>query len=212
MPEQKTHRVVKNPQMSARHLADYMAASDRAARTIIRNCKYQPIARVVQHDEAKAAVSKFIRDGESGDKAYLSEKVDALRQRLADSDFDRDLYDHNADYIERFSKVSEQLVLPDAEILAPGKCAAIDMKGVRVTADIQFRLRRLTKTNKIRVGAGMLRYAKGKPLPVAVAAWQSAFLFGYLHELLPEDGAEPERKLCLTVDAYEGVGYPAPCN
>ncbi len=212
MPEQKTHREVKNPQMSARHLADYMAASDRAARTIIRNCKYQPIARVVQHDEAKSTVAKFIRDGEGGNKAHLLEKAQALRQRLADNDFDRDLFDHNADYIERFESMSDQLILPDAEMLSPGKIAPIDMKGVKVTADIQFRLRRLTKTNKVRVGGGMLRYAKGKALSADIAGWQSAFLFGYLSTVPPEDGAESEQKLCLTVDAYSGIAFAAPTD
>ena len=43
----KTHNVLKSPKISLRYLADYMAASEKARRTIIRGCKYQPIARVV---------------------------------------------------------------------------------------------------------------------------------------------------------------------
>src|SRR4051794_5504240 len=105
---QKTHREVKKPQISGRALADYMDASEQARRTIVRSCKYQPIARVVQHDEAKVAVSKFIRDGKD-DVVTLKGKAQELRDRLADSDFDRDLFDHNADYIERFATVSIKL-------------------------------------------------------------------------------------------------------
>jgi hypothetical protein len=197
--------------MSARHLADFMAGSHRAQRSIVRSCKYQPIARVVQHDEAKAVVAKVIRDGEGGAGA-LSAKAQELRARLADSDFDRDLFDHNADYLDRFAAVLNHLKLPDADRLLPGNLQATKLKGVRVTLDLQFRLRRLTKTNKIRVGGGMLRYAKGKPLAVAVGEWQSAFLFGYLNSAPPEDGADAEPKLCLTVDAYAGVAYAAPTD
>src|SRR6266700_3165515 len=102
MKPEKTHRLVKDPQISARYLADYMAASEQAKRTIVRKCKYQAIARVVQHDEAKAAVSQFMRGGE-GDIGALTDKAQSLRDRLADDDFDRDLYDHNADYIDRFA-------------------------------------------------------------------------------------------------------------
>jgi hypothetical protein len=38
-----------------------MAASETAKRSIIRGCKYQAIARVIQHDEARLSVGKFIR-------------------------------------------------------------------------------------------------------------------------------------------------------
>jgi hypothetical protein len=166
---------------------------------------------VVQHDEAKSTVAKFIRD-ESPDASILTEKAQALRDRMADSDFDRDLLDHNADYIDRFAAVVGNLNLPKAEILAPGKAGAIDLNGIKVTTELHFRLRRLTKTNKIKVGAGALRYAKGKALSEEVGQWQSAFMFGYLIQTGVEEGAEPEHKLCLTVDAYAGVCHPAPTD
>src|SRR6202047_3935185 len=97
-----------------------MAASDVRRRSIVRGCKYQPIARLVQHDEAKSTISKFLRDGD-GDTATLTEKAQTLRNRMADSDFDRDLLDHNADYIDRFAKVFPDLTLPNVEFHPPGK-------------------------------------------------------------------------------------------
>jgi hypothetical protein len=163
MSDQKTHREVKHPQISIRYLADYMSASEQARRTIIRGCKYQPIARVVQHDEAKLAVSKFIRSGLT-DIATLQSEAQRLRDRMADSEFDRDVLDHNIDYIERFAQVSSKLELPNAEILPAGKSGSVSLHGTKVTSEVHFRLRRTTKTNKIRVGAATLRYAKGRPL------------------------------------------------
>jgi hypothetical protein len=56
----------------------------------------------------------------------------------------------------------------------------------------------------------MLRYAKGKPLSPTVAAWQSAFLLGYLRDTGIEENAEPTHALCLTLDAYSGIAHPAP--
>jgi hypothetical protein len=209
MPDE-THREIKKPQISARYLADYMAATQTAGRTIIRGCKYQPIARVVQHDEAKAAVGKAIRDGDGPE--VLAAKSQALRDRLADSDFDRDVYDHNADYIDRFASVQKTLALPDADILAPGPHPPIILSGVRVTVDLAFRLRRLTKSNKIRVGVAALRYAKGKALSPSVCQWQSALLFGSLTQVGVVDGADAERQLCLTIDAYTGKAYTAPTD
>jgi len=208
---QKTHREIKTPQISGRYLADFMAASERGKRTITQRCKYQAIARVIQHDEAKITIAKFIRDG-NPDLAPLIDGAQRLRDRIADSDFDRDLFDHNAEYITRFTKVVDAVQLPDAEIIVPGRCPAIELSGVKVTADIQFRFRRLTRTNKVRMGAAMLRYAKGKALPEPVADWQSAFIFGYLARTNVEEGATPEYKLCITLDAYTGTCHPAPTN
>lgn len=127
-----------------------------------------------------------------------------------DSDFDRDLYDHNADYIARFAEIWPKVNLPKAQILVPGAAPSIFLNGVTVTVDLQFRLRRLTRTNKVQVGAAMLRYAKGKPLSQAVGAWQSAFLLGYLRDTGIEENAEPTHTLCLTLDAYSGTVHPAP--
>ncbi len=61
MSDKQTHRLVKNPQISARHLADYMAATDFSKRSILVGRQYQTLARVVQHTEAKQIVSKLLR-------------------------------------------------------------------------------------------------------------------------------------------------------
>jgi hypothetical protein len=207
----RTHRMVKDPQISARYLADFMAASERARRTIVQKCKYQAISRVVQHDEAKVTVSRFIRERNTNIRD-LREEATRLRSRLADNDFDRDLYDHNADYIDRFADIFSALVLPDAERLAPGRTPPLELRGTKITVEIHLRFRRLTKTNKVRVGAAMLRYSKGKPLSDDTAKWQSSFLFGYLGMTNTEEAAEPEHKLCVTIDAYTGVAHAAPTD
>ncbi len=211
MTKTKTHREIKNPQMSARYLADYMAASETTKRTIVRNCKYQPIARVIQHDEAKSIIAKYLTDA-MGNTAFLASRVQELRGRLADDDFYRSLFDHNAAYVEHFLSKVADLDIPSADILLPGKPPAIVLEGLKVTVDIRARFRRLTKTNKVKVGALAMRYSKGKPLPLTVAEWQSAFIYGYLTATGIEDGAEVEQALCLTLDSHEGKFHPAPSD
>ncbi len=209
MTELRTHRLRKSPQISARDLADCMAASEVAGRTIVRDSKYQAIGRVIQHSEARSTASRFIRSSDQ-DTSVLYNEAQRLRERLADSQFDRDLYDHNADYLDRFAEVWPSVLLPVAERAAPGPVPWISLSGVRVTIDLHVRLRRLTKTNKIRVGGVMLRYAKGKALSSKAAQWQSAFLYGYLLRTGTDPDKEPEHKLCITLDAYAGICHQAP--
>jgi hypothetical protein len=189
-----------------------MEAAEIAKRTIVSKCKYRPIARLPQHNEAKSIAGKFIRDRQT-DVATLLEQARALRDRLADDTFERDLYDHNADYLERFARIAPRLDLPDADRIAPGRSPSLILNGVKVNVALQFRLRRTTRTNKVRIGAGMLRYAKGSTLNSNVGAWQSALLFGALKETEVDlDGSEPELQLCLTIDAYSGSVHPAPSD
>lgn len=195
--------------MGLRYLADFMGASKRGERAILQASKYRPIARVIQHADARAIVGKFIRDSET-DLGWLHEEAERLRNRLADDDFERELYDNNADYVTRFAEVHQLLNMPKAEISVPGPRQAMNIHGVTVTVDLSLRLRRRTKTNKVRQGAAMLRYAKGKRLSPTVGAWQSAFLLGFIRDTSAEQEIEPERQLCLTIDAFAGVCHAAP--
>jgi hypothetical protein len=205
----KTHTEVKQPQISVPRLADYMAASEQAKRTIAQSCKYRAIARVVQHDEAKAAISSHMLDGSKG-IGGLKERAEFIRNKLADDDFEADVNDHNADYIDQFCKVVAAIKLPMAELLPVTPFKPLMLNGVRVTFIPQLLLRRKTKTNKIKSGALMLRYAKGKALPERVAGFQSSAIFGYMKTIEQAQMAEAERELCITLDAYTGTCHDAP--
>jgi hypothetical protein len=206
MSQPSTHREVKRPAISARHLADYMAASPTAQRTIARDCKYQKIARVTQHTEAMAAVAKHLRDWASNPGALLA-KAQELRNRQTQEDFERSTWDVNAAFLERFADVFPDIEFPNADRAASGPKLIANLSGVKVTATLGLRLHRVDRRSNLKIGGVMIRYAKGKALADEVGAWQSALLFG----LLSEAGAgAPDRKLCLTVDAHSGKCHPAP--
>lgn len=209
--EQKTHRVVVDPRMAVRYLADYMAAGGQKRRTILRDCKYPRIARVVQHDEAKETIGEFIRGGCS-DPLLLLQKAEALKNAPAADDFERQVLDINADYMLRFFQVYQLVALPTAEVLPPKQYAPMVIHGVKVPFSPAVVFRRLTSTNKVKMGALMLRYAKGRSLKPEVASFQSAIIFGYVKEHLAKDGADADLSLCITVDCHSGSAYPAPGN
>lgn len=206
----KTHQEVNKPRISSRYLADYMAASEQARRTIVRDCKYRPRARLMQHKHGREAVAQFVA-ANTGDADWLKVRAEDLREAIADSDFDRSVLDNNADYIEHFAKASKNLALPNAAFDWTPKNTEFTLNGVTVRTDIYFRCQRVTKTNKIRIGGGCIRYQKDTPLKQEVANWQSAFVFGHLNDI-KDDGTAPEHKLCLTICAQSGIAHPAPTD
>jgi hypothetical protein len=208
----KTHNEINAPQIDIRHLADYMAASRQAQRGIARDCKYRRIARVVQHTEARAVIFNHIRNATVG-VDELKSKAEQIRRRLADDDFEADVNDHNADYIDRFADNIATLSLPAAQILPPREIPPIMVGGVSLRFGPHILLRRTMKrTNRQRSGAAMLRYAKGETLPAKVAQWQAAGIFGFLSAIQEAEAAEPDKTICLVLDAHAGKVHAAPGN
>jgi hypothetical protein len=208
-----THREAARPTISARFLADYMAAGarERARRTLIQNAKYRVAARMIQHAKAKNAVVKFLASPEREVEVLRAQAADLRGRNVADQ-YAADLNRHNADYLDRFATVYPGLILPEATIMPTPKPPALTISGVKVNLDMPLRLRRTTRTGRPRIGGAALRYAKGRPLATEAGEWQSAFIYGYLGLTDPEDGAEPEHQLCLTIDAQAGRAIPAPTN
>jgi hypothetical protein len=207
----RTHVETETPQIDIRHLADYMAASRQSQRRVVQGCKYRRIARVIQHTEARTVIYNYINSGGS-DPQKLLDRATFVREKLADDDFESEVNDHNADYIERFAASQITVVLPKAEISPRQDMAPIDINGLSVRFGHHLFLRRTTTTNKQRIGAVMLRYAKGETLDVDVAEWQTAGMFGFLRMVYEAEAAEPERKLCVVLDAYAGKTHLAPSN
>jgi hypothetical protein len=116
MPEEKTHKKKASPGMAARYLADYMPASEQRRRSIERECKFPPVAKLPQHNGAKAAIAGYFRGGTT--LLGLEAKVKELRERKTDEQWDRDLFDNNADYIERFIAISSRIKV------SPGRAAS----------------------------------------------------------------------------------------
>lgn len=212
MSESPTHRLVKTPKINSRYLSDYMVASERAKRTIIRDCKYRKIARAIQHDRAKAFITNALRSGGLGPDA-LQEEGQRLHDMMADTDFERDTLDVNGDFLLAYGEAFSMDSFPKtAEIVDAPSDFKANLNGVEVNADIRFGVQRVTRTNRLRTGLGTIRYAKNKPLDEETGAYQSAALFGCRKMIDVQDDAAPEEKLCLTLDCVTGKFIPAPTD
>lgn len=210
---QKTHDLRPKPGMSANRLADYMAASEQMKRTILRGCKFRPRARLIQHDDAKESIADSLSSGEF-DVEALTARIETLRSGLAGSQFDNDVAEHNADYIERFLENPVALPAKAQEVLKAGKMPALDINGFALSFSPNLILRRTTNRNVPKMGVAFFRYAKSKALDPEVACWQGAISMGYLKAKLEQGVIEQdaERELCLAIDMWTGEPHPAPTN
>lgn len=211
--QERTHDEVKKPQIDLRHLADYMAAQgrERARRAILQKCRYRKRAQTYNHQEAKRAIREYFSEGAGEDMSSLAERAQFLRDKLTDGSFERNLADYNADFIEAFMESYEVGFMKKAELLPPKKVPEVYISGVLIKVETFAAFRRFMRgSNRERMGALMLRYAKGETLPASVGDWQSAILFGYLKKYGNTHPATPEEKLCVTLCAVSGQAHEAP--
>jgi hypothetical protein len=208
--ERPRFREARSPRLSARDLADYMVASEQRRRTIVRAARFRPVAQIIQHRLARQAIGRHLRGELSLDE--VADMARALREEETESPFRRQMLDFNAGYLERFVRVAPGLALPQAEPLPPGGVIRHVMGGCTITLELACRFERTQpRTNRLQVGGAALRYARGRPLDPAAAAFQSALMFGALRSEAAE-GVAAETALCLTIDAHAGIAHPAPSD
>lgn len=202
----RTHREVPNPQITARYLAEYMSASARRQRSILRDSKYQPIAPLPQHTDAKRIVSSWYEDK----NVNLYQESINLRNSPSSSNFERSMKENNADYVTRFASVCGNISLPSTNIQAfRDSRKSVVVFGVKVNVEINLILERYTRSNVLKTGVGVLRYSKGSNLGQSEAHWHSAFLYEYWKNTIP-NGVSVIKQLCIVIDAHSGMHYSAP--
>ncbi len=199
--------------MSANRLSDYMAASEQARRSILRSCKYMPRARVIQHLDAKESIAQFLSSADF-DADQLQARVEILRNGLHGSDFDNEVAEHNADYIERFMERQPPFPAKVQEVTKADKMPGLDIHGFQLSFSPDLLLKRVNIRNVPKLGVAFFRYGKNKALGEDVACWQGAISFGYLDAKVKQGLGEvdPEKEMCLAVDMWTGHVHSAPSN
>jgi hypothetical protein len=207
----KTHVERKSPQISLARLSDYMAASEQGKRSIAVSCKYQPIARLIQYNDAKAIISNYIRD-ENRKVEDLKEKLAVLKGKICDGDFAEEVNRHNCDCVDKFISLLEDFDFKDYEYSRPTKLPKIELNGMPVSLSADVFLSRMNRQNKKMIGAMMLRYSKGRPLNEEIGAFQSAFMYEYFRQPQFQEYGSSEKRLCITLDTQSAVAHEAPGN
>jgi hypothetical protein len=211
MSPKKTHVERKTPRISLARLADYMAASEQGKRTIAVSCKYQPIARLIQYNDAKAILSNYIRS-ENRKLDDLKEKLEVLKNKICDGHFSQEVLDHNVDCVSRFIALHGEFDFKDYSYERSVKFPNYELNGMPVSVNPDVLISRTNRQNKEKIGALMIRYSRGKPLDTEIGAYQSAFLYEYFRQPDFHRHGEAEKQLCITLDAYTAVGHEAPGN
>ncbi len=129
---------------------------------------------------------------------------------LADSEFDAQLHQYNADFVDSFAANAASFDFSRFEIVAPQRIPDPSFNGTLVRFTPSLLTYRTTKQNTQKIGAIMYRYAKGKPVPTDTAEWQCAFMYGYFIEQPFYEEAKPEDKLCLVLCAVSGETHRTP--
>lgn len=129
---------------------------------------------------------------------------------MATSDFEANQNDFNADYIESFVAAFPAMSIPTCEMMPVPSQGRININGTTVVYNPDVAVARTTIRNTRKVGGIFLRYAKNDELPEVAAGFQSAFAFGFLKANPFEPEAEPEHKLCITIDGNSGRVTEAP--
>jgi len=200
--------------MSANRLSDYMAASEQARRTILRSCKFRPRARVIQHSEAKESIAAFLSS--EIDAETLETRAEIMRSGLRATDFENEVAENNADYIDRFRE--QQLQLPGGaqEVKKAGRMTSLDLDGFTLSFSPDLLLKRVNRRNVPKIGVAFFRYSRNKPLADEVACWQGAISMGYLttklHQGTGDVDMDSERALCVAFDVWTGRTHEAPSN
>lgn len=188
-----------------------MAASDRKRRTLLRDCKYIRIARVVHHQRAKVTIANWLKAG-ANKPAQLRGRAEQFREMMADTEFEREVLDINADYLDVFAASSEKNETPAVTFTQGYEDFTVEINGVVVKPDIQCSVERINRNNKRKTGLLTTRYAKGKALNEEEAAYSSSLLFGVRQMIDEGDPEAPEKALCMTLDAFSATYISAPTN
>ncbi|MFT6605580.1 MAG: hypothetical protein ACJA2X_000756 [Halocynthiibacter sp.] len=163
----------------------------------------------MQHKIAKKTLADHIEEGNPlpGD---LPDRAEQIRNMLADTDFDQQVFDQNADYVQAFSDVSHKFDLSGFEMTGSEDRFDREFNGTLVKFRPNFLVSRTTKANTQKVGSGMFRYSKSGPVAEAVAQFQAAFMFGYFSNFPFIEEAKPEAELCFVLCANTGETHHTP--
>lgn len=210
MPE-KTHRVVRDPSIPVQYLADYMAASNQVRRSIVQKCRYQTLSRVLQHQIARRTISEHLLGGNPL-PGSLPAQAQTIRERLADTDFEISVNQHNGDFVEAFANNCAGFDISGFQLMSPVSFNNPVYNGTVVRFAPSLLTHRTTKANTQKIGAVMYRYSKGKPVAKEIAEWQAAFMYGFLAENPFIEEAKPEASLCIVWCAVSGIQFTTPAK
>jgi hypothetical protein len=208
-PSPPPQRVRTSPYISLNLLGEYMVASFKRQRTILRTLKFPKDCVGPQFDPAQKAVVRYLAGG-GGGASRLRPIIDGLLTG-----------DGRGDWFERRDKLSAQaaecLLNMEGQLKLEGLAVSegcdrshrTTIGGVVVSVYPDLVVRG-EKGGEPIVGAMKFRYVKTKPVNAEWAQYSATILHRYVESELALEGEVAQRTLCRVVDVFAGKVYEAP--
>jgi hypothetical protein len=186
------------PRFSLNKLAEYMVATPRRRRRLIIDQIRPQTARVINYNDARHVIARFLCDPERSAKKLL-EIASTLRDRAA-----QDPEEHgsqcmiaSARALEAFAPFSER-VRPNGVVVVAGPRQGADvyLSGVRIVVAPDVSL--LERGTECRIGAIKLHFSRSAPLSHEALQYAATLVY----KCLSDSGDSPTKSRCFNVDIF----------
>ncbi len=215
-------RVNRHPRFTVLELAEYMAADDGPRETILRDMKYERIARTLVYRTLNQAVAAYLtsatRDGRilAAARATLEAERDAAMNPKQRENF---VFELRA--LDAFERSTNALQISGLQIeRAPHTGHGVDLQGLHLSCRPTAHIRQVRPRGGSFVGALLIDTAKGiaPRTPAAEARLTNAMthaailLHQYAAATLATDDARPSPALSVVFHAHRQERVSAPSN
>lgn len=209
-------KVVQSPRMSVNKLGEYLCASVRRRRTIIRDQKYQkPFAGTARYSDAREAIVRHVSTS-PGSYDALREAARKLSQPHPfqtkwQNEHRVSCWKALVSFMDSYPLDSLSFGLSDAVMVAGPHNASVGMKigGVSVSLRPDVYIRGLLGSEDV-VGLLKLHFSKDNPLSDEAGKYIATLLHLYAEESLASERVIASRAQCIILDVRHGALHTAP--
>ena len=209
-------KVVQSPRMSVNKLGEYLCASVRRRRTIIRDQKYRkPFGGVARYSDARAAIVRQISaspgnyDTLNGTAKKLSQPHPFLAKWQ--NEHRVSCFKAITSFMRSYPVDGLDFGLADPVMVAGAHNASVAIKisGVSVSLRPDVYIRGLLGSKDV-VGLLKLHFSKDNPLSVEAGKYVATLLHLYAEESLASEKVVASRSQCIVLDVRHGALHTAP--
>ena len=199
----------QNPRISLNALAEYVVASPRRQRAILREQKYPQPIRTAYYREAERAIIRCIAGRTDVDGVRRIARI--LEGRAANTGYERSRLQNGVLAMTRFADVYSNFDLRNLDIrVANPRPAIVEIRQVVVSVRPELLLEGPVRgQDGNRYGMLKLYFGKDDPIDGGRADCTGAIVQRYAMEQLPADQPS-DRRLCRVLDVFAGRLIEAP--
>lgn len=214
-------RVNRRPRFTVLEMGEYMAAEDGPRETMLRDMRYERLARSLVYRHVRRAISSFLASP-TRDRVILARCREALEHEktLAASPQQRENITYELRALEAFEKSLNALQLAglNFELTRPAPPLVIEGVAISVQPTAHIRVRRPRGTDL--VGAVLVDIAKGIEPKTPEAQYRltngmrhaAMLVHQYTVRDLAADDAKPSQEHCIVFHAHRQERICAPDN